>query len=198
MTSWATIALVLTLGGTAFGQTNEGAYAPTIDEARKQMILHTGRFRPPEPVPVPAPETVHAPNLLLDPAGMERDFEEGRRRRNGGIALTVVGITLETVAVYLALTGLMMEAFEPLGESVCDALTSLNGGSASCRSGDEEAQTFFRLALITGLVGAPFLGSGISDWVAGKRQMRKARGYSVSIVPAAGSGFAGLGATLAF
>ena len=165
---------------------SETAPGQTVEGARQQMLMHTGQSAPPagqDKLPAIKPP----PDLLLDPATHEREFQEGLRRRNLGIGLSVVGFALETAALFLVFVG----AGTGLGEQIANGFCA-----PDCPPGESEA--YFRGALVTGLIGAAALGAGIPTWVGGRRQMRKASGYFVSIVPRVGEGFAGVGATFAF
>jgi hypothetical protein len=170
-----TLALALALSETANGQ--------TVEEARHQMLMHTGQSESPAGQSKPLP-TLPPSSLLLDPATQERDFQEGRRVRNMGIGLTVVGSALVSLAFFLLFRG--------VGQDLGDQIFC----SPPCPS--DKAGTYYSYAFITGIFGAAALGAGIPSWVAGHRRMRKARSHFVSIVPSVGDGFAGVGATFAF
>jgi hypothetical protein len=186
---WIALGLALTVCERAYGQTHI-----TVEEARQQMLMHTGQVPPPPPLVTPTPEMVHAPSLLFDLDSRKRDFEEGLRLRNAGIELTVVGSALEGVAMFLVFAGAGAGLGGSIGNAFCE--TFGGGSSGSCPTAWQVAEPYFRGALIVGLVGAVPLGFGIHDLVAGKRKMRKAGGYSVSIVSSVG--FASVGATLEF
>jgi hypothetical protein len=162
------------------------AYGQTVEAARQQMLMHTGQNAPPTGqgnLPAIKPP----PDLLLDPATHDREFQEGLRRRNLGIGLSVAGFALETTALFLVFVGWATAFGEQITNGFC---------APDCPPG--EADAYFRGALVVGLIGAAALGAGIPTWVGGRRQMRKANGYFVSIVPRVGEGFAGVGATIAF
>ena len=182
------LAFAMALCERAYGQT-----AMTAEEARQQMLIHAGPIKPREIV---VPAVVPPSPILLDPARLQYDFEEGRRLRNSGIGWTVVGIAFETGAMFFVWAGVGAGIGGSIGAAFCESFHS--DGSGSCPTAWQAAEPYFRTALILALIGAGPLGGGLAKWHEGSQRMRKARGYSISLAPTAGRGFAGLGATLEF